>query len=500
MNEVTNAARPELGREIATTDDGIDITRGYVGPLLQPYDSVLRNRGGGDLAIYEQVLSDPEVKSTFSQRQLAVTQCEWQVDAASESAIDKSAADFIREQVQAIGWDNITTKMLFGVFYGFSVAELIYGVDGSRVIIDKLKVRNRRRFRFGKDGDLRLLTMQSMYEGIPLEQPYFWHFSTGSDNDDEPYGTGLAHWLYWPVLFKRNGLKFWLIFLEKFASPTAVGKYPAATATDEEKTRLLQALRAISTDSGIIIPEGMTIELLEATRSGTSEYKALQDQMDAIIQKVTLGQTASTQGTPGRLGNDKLQADVRADIIKADADLVCESFNLGPVRWLTEWNFPGANPPRVYRITEEPEDLNTRADRDAKVKQLGFKPSLKYIQETYGEEWEESQPPEPQMIGARPEQDPRAEFAEPGETDDPAARMARQLDRKIAPAASKWVKQIHELVDRAESMEDLREQLLALSDQMTLDEYAAVMREALTAASLSGRYEVLEELRERRQS
>src|SRR5690606_33506414 len=117
---------------------------------------VLRNRGGGDLAIYEQVLSDPEVKSTFSQRQLAVTQCEWQVDAASESAIDKSAADFIREQVQAIGWDNITTKMLFGVFYGFSVAELIYGVDGSRVIIDKLKVRNRPRFRFGKDGDLRL--------------------------------------------------------------------------------------------------------------------------------------------------------------------------------------------------------------------------------------------------------------------------------------------------------------------------------------------------------
>src|SRR5690606_22151402 len=158
-------------------------------------------------------------------------------------------ADIIREQVKTIGWDYIKTKMLFGVFYGFSVAELIYGVDGSRVIIDKLKVRNRRRFRFGKDGDLRLLTMQSMYEGIPLEQPYFWHFSTGSDNDDEPYGTGLAHWLYWPVLFKRNGLKFWLIFLEKFASPTAVGKYPAATATDQEKTRLLQALRAISTDS-----------------------------------------------------------------------------------------------------------------------------------------------------------------------------------------------------------------------------------------------------------
>ena len=55
-------ARPEIGREIATTADGIDITRGYTGPLLLPFDSVLRNRGGYDLQIYEQVLSDPEVE------------------------------------------------------------------------------------------------------------------------------------------------------------------------------------------------------------------------------------------------------------------------------------------------------------------------------------------------------------------------------------------------------------------------------------------------------
>ena len=38
---------------------------------------------------------------------------------------------------------------------------------------------------------------------------------------------------------------------------------------------------------------------------------------------------------PGRLGNDDLQADVRLDLVKADADLICESFNQGPARWLT---------------------------------------------------------------------------------------------------------------------------------------------------------------------
>ncbi|MDF5986520.1 hypothetical protein P4131_17570 [Pseudomonas aeruginosa] len=46
--------------------------------------------------------------------------------------------------------------------------------------------------------------------------------------------------------------------------------------------------------------------------------------MDETIAKVTLGQVASSQGTPGRLGNDDLQADVRLDLVKADADLICE--------------------------------------------------------------------------------------------------------------------------------------------------------------------------------
>lgn len=504
MTEAQNTARPELGREIATTQDGIDITRGYVGPLLQPYDSVLRNRGAGDLLIYEQVYSDPEVKSAFQQRQLAVTRCEWKVDAASQSAIDKSAADFMREQIEQLDFDDLTTKMLFGVFYGFSAAECIYKVDGVQVVFDSIKVRNRRRFRFGKENDLRLLTMNQMHEGIPCEAPYFWHFATGADNDDEPYGMGLAHWLYWPVFFKRNGIKFWLIFLEKFAQPTAVGKFPAG-ATEAEKSRLLSALRAIQTDSGIVIPDGMMIDLLEAARNGTSDYKELCDQMDAMIQKVTLGQTASTQGTPGKLGNDQLQGDVRADIIKADADLICESFNLGPVKWLTEWNFPGAKPPRVYRVTEEPEDLTERAERDAKVKSLGFKPTLAYIKETYGEEWEESQQPDPALgpdgsalpVGpASAGRQRPAQFAERTTEPDAPARMAEQLDRKLRPTGSKWINQIREAVDRAESLEELREYIARLAPDMSLDEYADAMAEALTAATLAGRFEVTEEARQ----
>lgn len=414
---MTDTPRPELNREIATTSDGIDITRGFTGPLLTPYDSVLRTRGGNDLVIYEQVLSDPEVKATLSQRQLAVTQCEWQVDAGGNRVIDKQAADFLRQQLNAIGWDNITTKMLFGVFYGYAVAETIYKPDGGRIVIDKIKVRNRRRFRYTPEGELRLLTPTSMTEGIPAEAPYFWNFQTGADNDDEPYGLGLAHWLYWPVLFKRNGIKFWLMFLEKFGMPTAVGKYDA-DASDGERAKLLAATRAIQSDSGIIMPKGMEIDLLEAARSGTADYKTLHDAMDATIQKVVLGQTASTQGTTGRLGNDDLQSEVRDDIIKADADLICESFNLGPARWLTEWNFPGAAIPRVYRVTEESDDLDKLAERDERLARIGYKPSLHRIERVFGEGYEPASPIATQPPGNSA---PPAAFADPASTPVPIA-------------------------------------------------------------------------------
>lgn len=384
-------AMPELNRAIATIGDGRDITRGYTGPLLIPTDSVLRLRGQNNLTLYESVYSDPQVKSLFGQRQLAVVQRKWRVEPASDAAIDVAAADALEQNLYRIGWDRVTSLMLFGVFYGYAVAELVYGREGGRVVIDKCLVRNRRRFRFDPEGGLRLLTPTDMLEGEPAEPPYFWHYATGADNDDEPYGQGLGHWLYWPTLFKRQGVRFWLTFLDKFGSPTRVGKYDAQTTTDADQARLLAAAYAMGSDSAVILPNDMVIEMVEAARSGAADYKSLHDTMDATMARVVLGQTASSQGTPGRLGNDELQGDVREDLIGADSDLVCESFNRGPARWLTAWNFPGAQPPRVYREIDKAEDLKSRAERDEIVSRIsGYKPTLKYVQETYGGDWEEA--------------------------------------------------------------------------------------------------------------
>lgn len=486
-------ARPVRDVEIASTRDGIDITRGYTGPLLMPADRVLRQRGGNDLSIYEQVLSDPQVMSTVSQRQNAVVKCEWEVEPGGTRRVDKAAAEHLRLQLKRIGFDERTKKMLYGVFYGFAVAEMMYGIENGLVVWNAVKVRNRRRFRFTPSGELRMLTMHNMFEGVELPKEKFWSFATGADNDDEPYGLGLGHWCYWPTLFKRNGVKFWLTFLEKFGMPTGVGKYDAAVDGPAEQAKLLGAVQAIQSDSGVIIPKGMEIDLLSAGRSGTADYKALHDAMNDTIAKAVLGQTMTSQDGAS-LSQAKVHMDVRQDLVKADADLVCEALNLGPVLWLTRWNFPGAELPRVFRVVEEPEDLVQRSERDGKIVTMGFQPSLTYIHQTYGGEWTEKNPTlaEP-LIDIPP---PPPEFAAPGAAMlDPPALAAQLLDADLQPGVTEWIDRIRALVEKADSLEQVRDGLLALAPDMTLDQYASAMQQALAAALLAGRYEIMQEAR-----
>lgn len=496
MNEMT-IDRPQPGLEVATSADGRDITRPFVGPLLVPADRVLRARGAGDLLIYEQVLSDPQVKACFEQRRNAVTSREWTVEAASDRRIDKKAAEWVDKQIKSVGFDNLTDKMLYSVFYGYAVAEIIYQVKEGLLGWGAIKVRNRRRFRFKADGELRMLTVNDALDGIPCPAPYFWHIATGADHDDEPYGTGLGHWCYWPTLFKRNGIAFWLTFLEKFAAPTAKGTYPA-NATADEKNRLLAALSAIRTDSAVIFPEGMTGELIEAARSGTVDYKVLHDTMDETIAKAIVGQTMTSQD-----GSSKSQAevhmDVRQDIVKADADLVCESLNLGPVRWLTMFNFPGAEPPRVFRLVEEPEDTNTLAERDKKIQEMGFKPSLDYVRETYGDQWEESTPAPPPTQGppALPGAQPPASFADAPTIARRKAEAQERLDAVIDGAdhaSTLWrdyieprVHELQVLLDETDDLVAFRDRIIELADADPQSAFVEAIARAGFGAQLLGR-------------
>jgi len=419
-------ARPKI-QELAAATSGTGITAGF-SDILASSDSILEQKGGS-LDIYREVGRDDQVKSTFQQRRLAITSLEWDITPGGESAQDQAAADFLRENIGEIEFDRITDRMLYSVFYGYAVGECMWKLDGNRVKLDDVKVRDRIRFRFSrKDHGLYLVNGPAQYERMPDNK--FWTINTGADHDDEPYGLGLAHFLYWPVFFKRNGIKLWLIFLEKFGMPTVKGTASKSITDDKlERAKLLAALRAVQTDGAVIIPDGVEVELLEAARSGADTYSSLQERMDAAIAKIVLSQTMTTDNGSSR-SQAEVHSGVRDEVVKADADLICASFNRTVATWLTEWNFPGAKPPKVWRKTEKPKDDNSLAERDSKIYALGFEPTEEYIEETYGPGWIKRE-------NSGPAFDTPAQFAEfAGLTTLAARKAGHRQDQSDLIAAS----------------------------------------------------------------
>lgn len=361
----------------------------YMG-TMQPDDDTLAARGGGKgLRLYDEIERDTYAYSVLQKRKMSVIARPWQVDPASEDALDKKAADIVRAQFEALNFDNLCVNLLDATLKGFAIGEVMWDVDGQEIFAREVIPRDQRRFTFNVQSDLRLLTRESLLTGEDLPRNKFIVHRFGA-KDGNPFGLGLGTRLFWPVYFKRQGITFWLTFADKFGSPTSVGKYPPGTLPADQK-KLLDALAAISQDTGVIIPDGMVIELLEAQRSGSTDtYEKLVRYMDEQISRCVTGQTDSSRDAGGAL---KAASDNRKSegntLYQADSDLLSHTIKRDLVRPIVEYNVPGARLPTVWRNFEDDEDLTARAERDKTLFDMGYRPKdIGYINETYGGDWE----------------------------------------------------------------------------------------------------------------
>lgn len=392
-----------IREEIATIAK--DVTQvPYLG-ILRHHDDTLQTRGSAkSYKIYDEIERDCHAYGMLQKRKLAVVARPWQVDPASESPRDVKAADMVRAQLSAIGvpaaddpgeqvavasnFDLVCYNLLDALLKGFAVGEVMWDRDGREVVAREVRPRDPRRFLFGTDYKLRLRTWASMLPGEELPPRKFLVHSWGA-KDGSPYGLGLGSRLFWPVFFKRQDITFWMTFLDKFGSPTAVGKYPAGTG-EPDQAKLLSALAAISQDAGVTIPDGMIVELLEAKRSGTVTYEEFARYMDEQITMAVLGVSPSSKGAGGALGaaaNER--EEVRLELVQADADLLSASLNATLSPWLTAYNCPGAKPPKIWRPVKRAEDQKARSERDKNLFAIGFRPTLASVTEAYGGEWED---------------------------------------------------------------------------------------------------------------
>lgn len=381
----------ELSRPIATTHDGRDITRPFTLELEEFRDQ--RLQGAVDWGVYDRILLDDQVKSCLEQRRSAVVSREWSVISGDDNdPRAAAAAEALEANLKRVGWDRVTDKMLYAPFYGVAVSELIWEARGGLLQWADIRVRHGRRFRYDRDGKLRLITLGNI-RGEVLPERKFWVATAGASDDDEPYGRGLAEWLYWPCLFKRNGIRFWNTFLDKFSVPTAKGTYRPGTP-QQDIERLLSALQSIANDTGFVVPEGMVVELLHVATSGI-DFEKMPRLMDEAIAKVILSQTMTTEDGSSR-AQGQVHAGVKQELITSDADLLTDSFTKGPSRWFTDLNFgTDVAAPIVLRLVEEEDDTKKTAETDEVLGRTGYRRTEESFRDVYGDGFERIVPPEP---------------------------------------------------------------------------------------------------------
>lgn len=478
-----------LTQEIATVAK--DVTLPAYGGIMRGSDEVLAAKGAGrGLEIYDDLERDAWVYACMQKRKMAVIGRPWTVEPASEAARDKKAAERVNAQLQAMDFDDACYHLLDATLKGYAVGEIMWAVDGGEIVAREIRPRNAVRFLFDDQGAPRLKTLSASFQGEPLPDRKFLVHRFGA-KDGNPHGLGLGQKLWWPVYFKRSGISFWLQFIEKFGAPTVLGQYQPGTNVDE----LEAALARIAHDAGVAIPEGAKIELLEAARAGTGTQEQLIRYMDEQIGAAILND-GGAKGSGGELASSAILRDeVRLELVQADSDLL--SLTLADLaRWITHYNDPQARPPRITRTIAEAEDLKVRAERDQILVNMGFRPTLAYIQEHYGGEWELSADADAKPAGKMPALQGRvapsaAEFAEgdlPADT-TPIEPLAEALSEQAAPAWAAVLDQVRALVERAESLEGLRDDLLAAYADLDATDLARVMELGFSVADLAGRYD-----------
>ena len=388
---------PQQGsRYVASADN--DITISFWNDILPLQDPTVEAKAPHKgLALYEELLRDGRVRSAINKRANKLIQREWEVVSASEEPADIEAAEFGERVLHTFAFDHLCRDLdREAILKGFAITELLWGRnERNEVVPIGFRTHEQTRFVFDKEWKPRLRTWEQPHDGVPLPARKFivHRFDAKANN---PYGLGLGATLYWHVLFKREGVAFWMVLLEKFSSPVPVAKYPDGWK-EPEVDKLVKKLRSMVQSGIIAVPVGAEVDYLENSNSGDAGYAAWCRYWDEQTSEVVNGETLTTniQGQGSRAATET-HSEEGDQVVDGDADLLSDTLASTLMSWLIELNYPNAQAPRVIRkrpknLALEEEQKTKRAKRQQETLKLLRQMKAEGYQPTDLKDWLEDE-------------------------------------------------------------------------------------------------------------
>lgn len=330
--------------------------------------------------------------------------------------------------------------------------------------------------------------------------PFGWAVHTHKARSGYLERANLFRALVWPYIFKNFSVGDLAEFLEIYGIPLRLGKFPPG-ASDKEKATLLRALVEIGHNAAGIVPNGMQLELHAAAQGDPKAFELMMDWCERTESKVILGGTLTMQSdrssNTNALGN--VHGADRQELRDSDALPLAATVTrdiLYPIAALNGLA-PGGlrRAPRFVFDLSEKKDLKVFAEALPPLVKLGMQIPVEWAHTELGipkaedgqavlqEATPETPPAGPAASPAPPRSAPAAATAVLTPV-DPVREMVPQLDQRVD--ITPWIEQIRTAANEATSLEELYQRLLALSQEMSLEEYAAALREGLTTAALKG--------------
>ncbi len=331
---------------------------------------------------------DAHLAAILQTRRMAVLSQDYEVLPYARTPEDERIAEFVGALIYGLpDLEGAFLDLLDAVGKGFALCEIIWEVTGGQARVAELRWVPQKKVTFVEDLKPRLLTTEAPWQGV---EPPSWKVIYHRYKARSGYATraGVLRVVGWMYLLKNYALKDWAAFNEVFGMPLRLGKYdPGASAGEREA--LIQALRNLGSDAAGVISKTTEIEFVEATsRSGQiNPYQIMAEFCNREMSKAVLGQTLTTDtaGATGTYSAAKVHAQVRRDLVEADAQSLATTLREQLLRPLVGFNFGWDKPIPWFRFKyEEEEDLKTLSEVYLNLTAMGVPLSLEHVGERFG--------------------------------------------------------------------------------------------------------------------
>ena len=432
---------------------------------------------------------DPHLFSQLQTRKNAVTGLDFEIiPFDSDDPRDKEIAEFVETQINGIeGLEDIMLDLLDAIGKGFAVSEIMWGYDEGHVVVTDIRSRQQKRFFWDSTDDSFQVRTAEAPGGMQLPKNKFilHRYKARSGHTSRAGVLRVCAWMY---LFKNYTLKDWV----------------------------MQALIQIGADAAGIFPDGTTIDFVNTEKASSIDlYERLARYCDEQISKAILGQTLTSDSGGGSYAQSKTHNDVRHDLTVADCKALAATFRRDLIRPLVEFNFgEDKRIPYMRFDAEESEDLEQTANiLGVLIEKTGLKVPTSYIYKKFSipkpEGNEEIAAPATPAAPAAPgagfgglsfkNQPAAAQIALKAPpmgdhgTQDRIDRLAAVATKKSAGAFKKAFGPVLKLLEKVDTLEELRDMMeddktvASLYEEMDVSDVEELLQKVMVYANLEGR-------------